>query len=162
MTRLALALAALLALWLGSTFDSAGDMSGEATSSAGTDAAAVGTTAEAEGWAPLTRPSATPRAARNRQPGASTPEARRPNGRPLRGDGLNWHALAMCESGGNPRAVSASGRYRGLYQFDLETWRSVGGHGDPAQASRAEQTYRAQLLYRERGRSPWPVCGRRL
>jgi hypothetical protein len=75
---------------------------------------------------------------------------------------LNWHALAMCESTDNPHAVSASGKYRGLYQFDLRTWRSVGGSGDPAQASRAEQTYRAQLLFADRGPAPWPVCGRRL
>lgn len=78
------------------------------------------------------------------------------------GTSLNWHALAMCESTDNPHAISASGRFRGLYQFDLRTWRSVGGSGDPAQASRAEQTYRAQLLFAERGRQPWPVCGGRL
>ena len=78
------------------------------------------------------------------------------------GGGLNWAALAQCEYGGNPRAVSPSGAYRGLYQFDLSTWRSVGGVGDPIDASPAEQTYRAQLLYAQRGRSPWPVCGKYL
>ena len=77
-------------------------------------------------------------------------------------DGLNWPALARCESGGNPRAVNASGKYRGLYQFDLSTWRSVGGTGDPAQHSADEQTFRAQKLYQSRGRSPWPHCGRYL
>lgn len=75
---------------------------------------------------------------------------------------LNWQALARCESGGNPRIVSRSGRYYGLYQFDLRTWRSVGGRGLPTQASPAEQTYRAQVLYSKRGRSPWPYCGRYL
>ena len=34
-------------------------------------------------------------------------------------DGLNWAALAQCESGGNPRAVNAGGYY-GLYQFSLQ------------------------------------------
>lgn len=77
-------------------------------------------------------------------------------------DGLNWYALAQCESGNNPRAVSASGTYRGLYQFSLGTWHSVGGAGDPINASRDEQTYRAKLLYQRAGRSPWPVCGSRL
>lgn len=72
----------------------------------------------------------------------------------------DWHALAMCESTDDPRAVSPSGRYRGLYQFDLHTWRSVGGTGDPARATRSEQTRRAQQLYAERGRQPWPYCGR--
>lgn len=76
-------------------------------------------------------------------------------------DGLNWGALANCESGGNPRAVNPAGYY-GLYQFDLGTWRSVGGSGLPTAASPAEQTFRAKLLYKQRGRSPWPTCGRLL
>ena len=77
-------------------------------------------------------------------------------------DGLNWGALANCESGGNPRAVSSGGTYRGLYQFTIGTWQGVGGDGDPIDASSAEQTYRAKLLYNKRGRSPWPVCGKYL
>jgi uncharacterized protein YabE (DUF348 family) len=76
-------------------------------------------------------------------------------------DGLNWGALANCESGGNPRAVNPAGYY-GLYQFDLGTWRSVGGSGLPTAASAGEQTFRAKLLYKQRGRSPWPTCGRLL
>ena len=74
-------------------------------------------------------------------------------------DGLNWGALAQCESGGNPRAVSPGGTYRGLYQFSLGTWHGVGGAGDPIDASSGEQTYRAQILYSRSGDSPWPVCG---
>jgi uncharacterized protein YabE (DUF348 family) len=77
-------------------------------------------------------------------------------------DGLNWGALANCESGGNPRAVSSGGTYRGLYQFTMGTWHSMGGSGDPIDASSGEQTYRAKLLYQQRGRSPWPNCGRYL
>ena len=77
-------------------------------------------------------------------------------------DDLNWGALARCESGGNPRSVSSSGAYRGLYQFSMGTWRGVGGDGDPIDASSGEQTYRAKLLYSRSGRSPWPVCGRNL
>jgi resuscitation-promoting factor RpfB len=77
-------------------------------------------------------------------------------------DHLNWRALARCESGGNPRAVGGGGRYFGLYQFMLSTWRSVGGRGNPIDASSAEQTYRAKLLYMRRGSSPWGYCGSRL
>ena len=70
-----------------------------------------------------------------------------------------WAALANCESGGDPRSVSSGGTYRGLYQFTYGTWESVGGTGDPIDASSSEQTYRAQILYRRDGDSPWPVCG---
>ena len=74
-------------------------------------------------------------------------------------DGLNWPALARCESGGNPREVSGNGQYRGLYQFTMGTWQGVGGRGDPIDASSNEQTYRAQILYRRSGDSSWPTCG---
>lgn len=76
--------------------------------------------------------------------------------------GLNWAALAQCESGGNPSAVSPGGLYRGLYQFSRVTWAAVGGAGDPAAASAAEQTKRAQILYDRAGAGQWPVCGKRL
>jgi septal ring factor EnvC (AmiA/AmiB activator) len=69
--------------------------------------------------------------------------------------------IADCESGGNPRAVSASGQYRGKYQFDQGTWEGVGGTGDPAAASEAEQDRRAAMLYARSGPAPWPVCGYR-
>ena len=68
-------------------------------------------------------------------------------------------AIAACESGGNPSAVDPSGTYRGKYQFDMGTWASVGGTGDPAAASEAEQDARAAQLYAQSGSTPWPVCG---
>jgi len=77
-------------------------------------------------------------------------------------DGLNWSALAGCESGGNPQAVNSAGPYYGLYQFLESTWRSVGGTGIPTQHSASEQTYRAQILYNRSGAGQWPVCGRLL
>ena len=69
------------------------------------------------------------------------------------------NAIADCESGGNPHAISAGGTYRGKYQFDYGTWASVGGNGDPAQASEAEQHYRAALLNERIGSIPWTVSG---
>ena len=69
-------------------------------------------------------------------------------------------AIAQCESGGNPRAISANGMYRGKYQFSFATWRTVGGKGDPAEASETEQDRRAAMLYRRDGPGQWPVCGR--
>ncbi len=77
-------------------------------------------------------------------------------------DGLNWAALAACESGGRPNAVSGTGKYHGLYQFGVGTWQAVGGTGLPSQASPDEQTYRAQLLYQRSGAGQWPHCGPRL
>ena len=68
-------------------------------------------------------------------------------------------AIAACESGGNPSAVGGGGAYRGKYQFDQQTWASVGGSGDPAAAPEAEQDKRAAMLYSRAGASPWPVCG---
>jgi len=66
--------------------------------------------------------------------------------------------IAQCESGGDPTAVSAGGTYRGKYQFSVASWRAVGGTGDPAAASAAEQDKRAALLLQAQGESAWPVC----
>ncbi|MFI0937923.1 ubiquitin-like domain-containing protein [Streptomyces sp. NPDC021020] len=90
------------------------------------------------------------------------PAPRPAHGTGGKGGGLDWAALAACESGGRPHAVDPSGRYGGLYQFDVRTWRSMGGRGRPQDASAAEQTLRARRLYAARGTAPWPVCGRRL
>ena len=67
--------------------------------------------------------------------------------------------IAQCESGGDPTAVSADGQYRGKYQFDRATWERLGGTGDPAAASEAEQDRLAAKLLAQSGTSPWPVCG---
>ena len=67
--------------------------------------------------------------------------------------------IAQCESGGNPRAVSRDGRYRGKYQFLRSTWKAWGGRTrDPARASEAHQDRVALKLYRARGTAPWPSC----
>jgi hypothetical protein len=68
--------------------------------------------------------------------------------------------IAECESGGNPQAVSRGGRYRGKYQFTRETWQSLGGTGDPAEAPEWLQDRLALKLYRMRGTAPWPACSR--
>ncbi len=65
-----------------------------------------------------------------------------------------WYRLRMCESGNNYAINTGNGHY-GAYQFDLATWRSVGGSGYPYRASKAEQDTRALILYRERGWQPW-------
>lgn len=67
-------------------------------------------------------------------------------------------AIAACESGGNPSTDTGNGFY-GKYQFTQATWQSMGGSGNPAAASEAEQDRRAAMLYARAGSSPWPVCG---
>jgi uncharacterized protein YabE (DUF348 family) len=78
--------------------------------------------------------------------------------------GLNWDAVARCESGGNWHINSGNGFYGGL-QFDYGTWLSNGG-GQYAQradlATREQQIAVANRLYASRGSSPWPVCGANL
>jgi resuscitation-promoting factor RpfB len=79
--------------------------------------------------------------------------------------GLNWAGLAQCESGGNSRAINASGPYYGLYQFSLPMWQLVGGTGMPHAWPVEEQTYRAQLLYQKvngNWEGQWPNCGAHL
>lgn len=91
------------------------------------------------------------------QPAVNLPEA--PAGGPTE---AQWAQLRQCESSGNYQIVSASGRYRGAYQFSVATWQTVGGTGDPAAASPAEQDLRAKILYSRSGWRAWPHCGKYL
>ena len=73
--------------------------------------------------------------------------------------GVNWDGLANCESTHNPKAVNANPSAGlptyGLFQFDVPTWATVGGSGNPMDASPQEQLMRAKLLYQQRGLEPW-------
>jgi soluble lytic murein transglycosylase-like protein len=98
-------------------------------------------------------------AARKKHVEKQREQAFAPSGGSIKGVSLaTLNSIAACESGGDPTAVNAAGYY-GKYQFDTGTWASVGGSGNPAEASEAEQDYRAALLYSSAGSSPWPVCG---
>ena len=70
-----------------------------------------------------------------------------------------WERLRFCESGGVYTTNSGNGFY-GAYQFDRQTWESMGGSGLPSAAPYWEQDIRAKALYWARGPQPWPVCGR--
>jgi uncharacterized protein YabE (DUF348 family) len=81
--------------------------------------------------------------------------------RPLLNNGLNWDAVAQCESGGNWQINTGNGFYGGL-QFDYSTWLSNGGGAYASRAdlaTREQQIAVATRLYNSRGSSPWPVCG---
>jgi resuscitation-promoting factor RpfB len=73
--------------------------------------------------------------------------------------GVNWDGLAYCESTHNPKAVNANPSAGlptyGMFQFDIPTWESVGGSGNPMDASPSEQLMRAKKLWQSRGLEPW-------
>lgn len=72
-----------------------------------------------------------------------------------------WDSLAECESSGNWSDDTGNGFYGGL-QFTLESWQTVGGTGNPADASRDEQIMRAEMLQQEQGWTAWPDCAAQL
>jgi hypothetical protein len=76
-------------------------------------------------------------------------------------DSSAWARLRRCESG-NRYYLNTGNGYYGAYQFNLRTWRAVGGRGYPHRAAPVEQDRRARVLYRERGWRPWAGCARRL
>lgn len=80
------------------------------------------------------------------------------------GGGLDWDAVAQCESGGDWSINTGNGFYGGL-QFDYSTWLAYGGGAYASRAdlaSRDQQIAVATKLYDARGSSPWPVCGQYL
>jgi hypothetical protein len=75
--------------------------------------------------------------------------------------------VSNCESGdrhswdhynGNPH-LRDNRSYRGKWQIGYSEWAGTGGSGDPADASEAEQDFRAHKLYLARGWQPWS-CSR--
>ena len=74
--------------------------------------------------------------------------------------GVNWDAVAQCESGGNWHINTGNGYYGGL-QFTQGTWRANGGSGSPQNASREEQIRVAENVLQTQGIGAWPVCGKR-
>lgn len=77
------------------------------------------------------------------------------------GNGDVWWALAGCETGGkydNP--VSPNGLYFGYFQFDISTWHSVGGTGNPREHPYEVQKQFAIILQSRSGWGKWPYCSR--
>lgn len=75
--------------------------------------------------------------------------------------GVNWDAIAQCESGGNWSINTGNGYYGGL-QFSLSTWRAYGGTGMPHEASREEQIAVAKRVQASQGWGAWPACTAKL
>ena len=73
---------------------------------------------------------------------------------------VEWlYPLRVCESTNNYLAVSASGTYRGAYQFDYSSWADAYGYHDPIAAPWYVQDARTAEVRRARGTEPWPECG---
>jgi LysM repeat protein len=80
---------------------------------------------------------------------------------PAPSGGVNWSAIAACESGGNWSISTGNGFYGGL-QFTEGTWLANGGgqYAPSANlATPAEQIAVAERVLASQGIGAWPVCG---
>lgn len=94
-------------------------------------------------------------------PGPAAQQGEQPSPMPTqRHSGVNWDAVAQCESGGN-WAISTGNGFAGGLQFAPGTWRANGGSGSANGASREEQIRVAENVLHSQGIGAWPVCGRR-
>ena len=71
----------------------------------------------------------------------------------LGGPGSKWYQVVQCESNFDPKA--SNGTHFGLFQFLPQTWHSMGGSGNPSDASPQEQFQRAKKLQAEAGWGQW-------
>jgi nucleoid-associated protein YgaU len=107
--------------------------------------------------APADAPAA-PAGAAPAVPAASTPAS---GPVPASAGGVNWSAIAACESGGNWATSTGNGFYGGL-QFTEQTWLAYGGgqYASSANlASASQQIAVAQRVLAGQGIGAWPVCG---
>ena len=72
-----------------------------------------------------------------------------------------WESIASCETNGNWTSDTGNGYFGGL-QFSQGAWNSVGGNGNPAQASKDEQINRGKMLQEKRGWGVWGACAAKL
>jgi hypothetical protein len=80
---------------------------------------------------------------------------------PASSGGVNWSAIAACESGGNWGTNTGNGFYGGL-QFSQGTWDAYGGGQYASTASGASESQQiavAQRVLAGQGIGAWPVCG---
>jgi len=68
-----------------------------------------------------------------------------------------WERMAWCESRQTWDVDTGNGYFGGL-QFALGSWQWMGGEGSPADASKEEQIFRANLLWQAQGWNGWPGC----
>ena len=94
---------------------------------------------------------------------APAPAPASPAASPAAAGGVNWSAIAACESGGNWSIDTGNGFYGGL-QFTEQTWLAYGGGQYAASANLAtpaQQIAVAERVLAGAGIGAWPVCGAR-
>jgi len=74
----------------------------------------------------------------------------------------DWKAIAMCESSLNPKAISPTGKYMGLFQFSQASWEFVGQQGKPHEANWVIQYKAARDLQKIQGWKAWPTCAKKI
>ena len=77
--------------------------------------------------------------------------------------GVNWDAVAQCESGGN-WGINTGNGFSGGLQFTQGTWAGYGGKqyaASASKASREQQIAVAERVLKGQGIHAWPVCGKR-
>ena len=96
-------------------------------------------------------------------PAHAAPAPAAPAQAPSTAGGVNWSAIAACESGGNWATNTGNGFYGGL-QFTEQTWLAYGGgrYAPSANlATQAQQIAVARRVLAGQGIGAWPVCGAR-
>ena len=77
--------------------------------------------------------------------------------------GVNWDAIAECESGGDWHINTGNGYYGGL-QFHQTSWEGAGGlqYASRADLATREQQIATAMVLSNQGRNlgHWPHCGR--
>ncbi len=74
----------------------------------------------------------------------------------------DWKAIAICESSLNPKAISPTGKYMGLFQFSQASWEFVGQQGKPHEANWVIQYKAARDLHKIQGWKAWPTCAKKI
>jgi LysM repeat protein len=93
--------------------------------------------------------------------GSAAPAAPAQASSPASAGGVNWSAIAACESGDNWGANTGNGFYGGL-QFTEQTWLAYGGGSYAPSANLAtpaQQMAVADRVLAGQGIGAWPVCG---
>lgn len=74
----------------------------------------------------------------------------------------DWKAIAICESSLNPKAISPTGKFMGLFQFSQASWEFVGQQGKPHEANWVIQYKAARDLHKIQGWKAWPTCAKKI